>query len=85
MQDLTQELISFLKESPTAFHAAAAAARRLEAKVFSRLLESERWDIVPGGKYYVVRTTARSFAFAVGAAPAATACHRGLRTAILHL
>ena len=69
MHDLTQELVAFLKESPTAFHAAAAAVRRLEEKGFVRLLESARWSIVPGGKYYVVRNDSSVIAFAVGADP----------------
>lgn len=69
MQDLTQELIAFLKESPSPFHAAAASARRLEAAGFTHLLESNGWDIRTGGKYYVVRNDSSVIAFAVGEAP----------------
>ena len=69
MHDLTQDLIAFLKESPTAFHAADAAARRLENAGFARLLESEGWALKPGGKYYVVRNDSSVIAFALGTDP----------------
>lgn len=69
MQDLTQSLIAFLNESPSPFHAAAASVRRLEAHGFTRLLESESWNVSSGGKYYVVRNDSSVIAFSVGEKP----------------
>jgi len=56
MQDMNQALIDFIHASPTAFHAAAEIARRLDGAGFTRLSENESWEkIKPGGNYYVVR------------------------------
>ena len=38
-----QGLLSFLEESLTAYHAVAAAAKRLEAGGFTRLEEGREW------------------------------------------
>lgn len=50
-----KEVISFIDESPTAFQAVANIAAELEASGYTRLNEAEKWDIKPGGKYYVTR------------------------------
>jgi len=51
----TLDLIAFLNDSPTPWHCAATAARRLEAAGFSRLAEDAAWDLQPGGRHYLVR------------------------------
>lgn len=50
-----REVINFIDKSPTAFQAAANIAAELEASGYVRLSEAEKWDIKPGGKYYVRR------------------------------
>lgn len=52
--DHVNDLASFVAASPSSFHAAADAARRLENAGFTGLNEREAWE--PGaGKYFVIR------------------------------
>lgn len=60
---LNQELFSFIKESPTNYHAIAAASRLLADQGFSPLSEQDAWTLLPGGKYYVSRGETSLFAF----------------------
>ncbi|WP_350455092.1 M18 family aminopeptidase [Slackia heliotrinireducens] len=62
----TQELIRFIEESPTAFHAVAAIRQRLDQAGFVYLSECDPWGVVPGGRYYTVRNGSSLVAFAVG-------------------
>ncbi len=59
-------LKTFLKTSPTAFHAAENAAYLLEESGFIRLLETDDWSLCEGGKYYVIRGGSSIVAFTVG-------------------
>ena len=63
MNDINQALLDFIRESPSMFHTCAAIARRLEGAGFVRLNENARWDIVPGGRYYVTRNGSSIIAF----------------------
>jgi len=54
-EQLIAEAIDFIAASPTAFHAAAGAARLLEAHGFQRLAEEASWPRDTPGSYYVVR------------------------------
>ena len=57
------ELISFLRSSPTAFHAAAAAAALLAEQGFVRLDEQAAWGRLPAGKYFVLRNESSLIGF----------------------
>lgn len=61
----TEELLAFIGESPTPYHAAAAVERRLLAKGFVRLHEAEHWELTAGQGYYVVRSGTSLLAFRV--------------------
>jgi len=50
-----EDLADFVAASPSSYHAAAETARRLESAGFTRLHEEDAWEIVPGGRYVVVR------------------------------
>lgn len=52
---MINELISFIQQSVTPYHAVAQMVQQLEAKGFSALDEKERWQLTPGGKYYTTR------------------------------
>ena len=67
-REAAEGLAAFLEESPSAFHAVAAACRRLEGAGFVRLHEGDAWDIEPGRGYYAVRNNSSVIAFRVGAA-----------------
>ncbi|MEC7839715.1 MAG: M18 family aminopeptidase [Chlamydiota bacterium] len=58
-----EDLISFLDGSPTAWHAIDNCKKKLKALDFTELKESERWEISPGGKYYITRNGTSIFAF----------------------
>jgi aspartyl aminopeptidase len=58
-----RDLLSYIEDSPTAYQATDEAAKRLDAAGFTRLSETEEWDLNPGGKYYVTRNGASFLAF----------------------
>jgi len=58
-----QGLLSFLKNSPTPFHAVQNMALQFTAQGFQQLKEGDRWDLVAGGKYLVVRNDSSLVAF----------------------
>ncbi len=69
IQQMNQALFSFIAASPTAFHAAANAARQLEAAGYHALRESESWQLVPGEGYFVTRNLSSLIAFRVPEGP----------------
>src|SRR5688572_1202302 len=62
------DLLDFLRESPTPCHAVESAARRLQAAGFRELAETDSWDGLAGGRYYVVQGGSTVVAFVVPAA-----------------
>jgi aspartyl aminopeptidase len=61
------DLLAFLRDAPTPFHAVAEGQRRLEAAGFTRLDEADRWDALAPGKYHVTTTGTNLFAFVLPA------------------
>ena len=61
----TKKLISFIENSPTAFHAVQQISAILEDAGFMRLHEHEEWKLQSGGRYYVTRNQSSVIAFAV--------------------
>ncbi len=59
------DLLAFLRESPTPFHAVAAARTRLAAAGFSALEESASWSELAAGRYFVVHEGTAIVAFVV--------------------
>ncbi|MYB34880.1 MAG: M18 family aminopeptidase [Gammaproteobacteria bacterium] len=55
MNNQINDLLGFLADSPTPFHAVKNISRRLEGAGFKRLEEAKAWDIKQPGNYYVVR------------------------------
>lgn len=56
-----QKLLNFIHKSPTSFHAIDAICAEL--KGFTPLQEGEKWQLAPGGKYYVTRNRSSIIAF----------------------
>ena len=46
---ISEELIDFIKNSPTAFHAIDNISKRLKEHGYEELLEGRRWNIKAGG------------------------------------
>ncbi|MFL0409637.1 M18 family aminopeptidase [Microbacterium paludicola] len=66
-----EDLAAFVTASPSSYHAAAEIARRAEEAGYTRIDEVDAWDIVPGGRYVVVRDGS-AVVFALPEAAAAT-------------
>lgn len=58
-------LAEFLDASPSVFHAVENLKNTLEDRGYTRLLENEKWNIIPGGKYYLTRGGSAITAFRV--------------------
>ncbi len=61
-----KKLIDFISASPSRYHAVANICLRLSNEGFKELKECEKWDIAPGGKYYVTRNLSSVIVFKVG-------------------
>lgn len=61
-----KELIDFLYESPTAFHAVKNVKYSLEGCDFKELKEEDKWILEKGGKYYTTKNGSALIAFTVG-------------------
>ncbi|MCI5775856.1 MAG: M18 family aminopeptidase [Aerococcus sp.] len=66
VEKATEQLIQFIQQSPTAFHAVDQVKKRLKEANFQELFEDERWQIQPGGKYFVTRNDSSLIAVKVG-------------------
>ncbi|MET0377450.1 MAG: M18 family aminopeptidase [Spongiibacteraceae bacterium] len=64
--NLIDDLLAFLKHSPTPFHATRNAAGRLAQAGFEQLHEADAWALQPGGRYYVLRNDSSVLAFVLG-------------------
>ena len=60
-----QELMAFLDASHSVYHAAKNIAEILENAGYTRIYENKKWELVPGGKYYVVRGGTAVMAFRI--------------------
>ena len=58
-------LLEFLKKSPTAYQVVENMGSILQNAGYTPLAESEKWDLVPGGKYYVTRNGTAILAFRI--------------------
>lgn len=67
---VTADLLEFLRDAPSPFHAVEQARTRLASAGFRRLDETDAWDDLPGGGYYVITAETNLIAFVL---PEATA------------
>ena len=65
MDQRIEKLTAFLDKSHSVFHAVAELVRELEAAGYAPLQESENWQLVKGGKYYMTRGGSALVAFRV--------------------
>jgi aspartyl aminopeptidase len=64
--ELGDDLAAFVDAGPSPFHAVTAMAARLEADGFTRLDETQPWQLRPGDRVYVVRDGASLVALRMG-------------------
>lgn len=65
MNSTAEKLLTFIKESPTAFQAVEMMKKRFGENGFTELKEDEHWELVNGGKYFVTRNHSAVIAFTV--------------------
>ncbi len=65
MDNRIRAMMDFLDASHSVYHAVAYLADILENAGYIRLYEHEKWDLVPGGKYYLTRGGSAAAAFRV--------------------
>ena len=59
------KFLDFVKDTPTAFHAAKKFKDILNENGYIELLECEAWVLQPGGKYYIGRNMSSVLAFTI--------------------
>jgi aspartyl aminopeptidase len=62
-QDFNEGLLGFLDASPTPFHATLNMSMMFENAGFIKLIESDKWELKKGEKYYVTRNDSSIIAF----------------------
>ena len=67
-QNLARELMAFIQNSPSCYHVTENFAEMLQRAGYCRLREQERWELVPGGRYFVTRNGSSIIAFRTPAA-----------------
>lgn len=65
MDTCINELKTFLDNAPSMYHAVAFLENTLTAAGYICLPESAKWDLVPGGKYYMTRGGSTLIAFRI--------------------
>lgn len=63
---ISEELMDFLRKSPTAFHAIDRIRTELTEAGYQELPERDSWSVRPGGKYYVTRNDSSIIALNIG-------------------
>lgn len=61
--DINKQLFSFLKKSPTAYHAVNTVKEMLLENGFEELFENAEWKLSDSGKYFVIRNGSSIIAF----------------------
>lgn len=62
---MVKDLLSYIEKSPTCFQAVENAEKQLAEAGYVGLEEKEKWELTPGGKYYVDRNGSALIAFQI--------------------
>ncbi len=65
----TDDLLRFIDESPTPFHAVNELSQMLEDAGFECIREEDAWALKAGGRYYLTRNDSSLIAFSMGTKP----------------
>ncbi len=65
MSNYNAELLKFLDESPSRFHAVANLGKMLDEAGYTRIAESQKWNLEKGGKYYLTKNGSALIAFRI--------------------
>lgn len=64
-ENTVNSLFEFIKKSPSSYHTVSTVKARLLEEGYTELFESKEYDLVPGGKYFVIRGGSSLVAFRV--------------------
>lgn len=64
-ETITNDLLSFIRRSPSCYHAVTNLAAELEQNGYRALSEADAWDLSAGGKYYVCRNGSSLLSFRI--------------------
>ena len=78
-RETARQLADFIQKCPSPFHAVKAMADLLTENGFEELKENEKWNVAPGGSYFVTRNGSSLIAFTVPAREM-----KGMRIAASH-
>ena len=65
-EQYNQQLLDFIQQSPTPFHAVETMKKALDSAGFQELPEEQSWKTTVGEKYYVIRNSSSIIAFVMG-------------------
>ncbi len=65
MNEHNTELLNFIDNAKSPFHSVSLIERMLEMAGYTRLFESEKWELDFGGRYYVTKNSSSIIAFRV--------------------
>lgn len=63
--NFAKNLIDFIYDSPSSFHAVESTKEILDKNGFEELVLNQRWNLRVGGKYYVTKNLSAIVAFVV--------------------
>lgn len=66
MQKEIREMMDFIDDNPTAYHTCESVRKILKNAGFEELLESNKWNLLPGKDYFVCRNGSSIIAFRMG-------------------
>ena len=75
-KEISRQLLDYIDASPSCYHAIANIIGEL--KGYTELKEDEKWQLKPGGRYYVVRNSSSVIAFRIPSG------FRGFRSTAAH-
>ena len=64
-KQISNELLNFIKNSPSCYHAIDNMKQILDENGFCEVVEGKNWTIKEGGKYYVIRNNSSLIAFKI--------------------
>ena len=64
-----EELLAFIRKSPSCYHVIETICRQLKAHGFIPLQEGEEWKLAQGGSYFVTRNRSSLLAFRIPQSP----------------
>ncbi len=65
-KEISQELLTFIQESPSMFHSISSIRKYLDDANFTYLPENTSWNLEKGNHYYTIRNHSSLIAFKVG-------------------